>query len=162
MVTHKDYGKLIKKQVQGKDGKMHTVYVDPRKGVEVPREAALKQRREQLSQARGPEREQDRAKQKEIAGRFRQFEQALEEQKRRGLQKMPPIKGAIMRIYAKGKANVGGMIAQVQEVVGNVARVMLPSGTVSEVPFDHLEFAKAQYSPAEELKIRKALEMTDE
>jgi ParB family chromosome partitioning protein len=133
--------------------------VDPNKDVRNPREKALDDRRAQVSSAQGSETEKDRAKAQEVAQRHKEFEAELQNQRREGIvKKLPPPIRAIIRIYAKGKANVGGMLARVEEVLHDSVKVMLPSGSVSVVPLQHIEFAKSGWEgPAEIVRVVKAL-----
>ncbi|EQA55363.1 hypothetical protein LEP1GSC052_0049 [Leptospira kmetyi serovar Malaysia str. Bejo-Iso9] len=50
-----------------------------------------------------------------------------------------------MRVYAKGRANVGGMLAKVREVASDGKSVVceLASGKTYSLPIEHLEFAKS-------------------
>lgn len=159
MVGHKDLGHLQKKVTTDKNGRPVTVWVDPNKDVRNPREKALDDRRAQVGSAQGSETEKDRAKAQEIAQRHKEFEAELQNQRREGIvKKLPPPIRAIIRIYAKGKANVGGMLARVEEVLHDSVKVMLPSGSISVVPLQHIEFAKSGWEgPAEIVRVVKGL-----
>ncbi|TGM05962.1 hypothetical protein EHQ76_06765 [Leptospira barantonii] len=86
-------------------------------------------------------------KEKEITDRHLQFESLAKEQRRTyGSGPKLPKPGLIMRVFAKGKANVGGMLAKIKEVASDGKSVVceLTSGGTHTFPIEHLEFAKAR------------------
>lgn len=84
---------------------------------------------------------------KEMTARHKQFEEEAKVQRKTyGAGPKLPRPGMIMRVYARGKANVGGMLAKVREVASDGKSVIceMTSGKTYSLPIDHLEFAKSQ------------------
>jgi uncharacterized protein YciI len=90
--------------------------------------------------------EEDKKKIEEITKRHKEFENKAKEQRRIfGSGPQLPKPGIIMRVYAKGKVNVGGMLAEVQRIAedGKSVFAMLTSGKTYEFPLEQLHFAKS-------------------
>ncbi|TGM99692.1 hypothetical protein [Leptospira yasudae] len=82
----------------------------------------------------------------EMTVRHKTFETEIREQRKTyGSGPKIPKAGMIMRVYAKGKVNVGGMLAKVKEVASDGKSVVceLTSGKTYSLPIEHLEFAKS-------------------
>ncbi|PJZ87614.1 hypothetical protein CH368_15965 [Leptospira levettii] len=156
----KDYGKLVKKKVQGKDGKTHTVYVNPDKDKqkdgrtprekEVDKRKAWKQKQESLKSRPQDPKELIEKQMEETRKRHLEFERMAAEQRRSGYGRGPavPKPNTVMRVYAKGKANVGGMLAKVEQVLndGREVMVQLASGKYYTMPVEQLQFAKSKFA----------------
>lgn len=82
----------------------------------------------------------------EMTVRHKSFETEIREQRKTyGSGPKLPKAGMIMRVYVKGRANVGGMLAKVREVASDGKSVVceLTSGKTYSLPIEHLEFAKS-------------------
>jgi hypothetical protein len=157
----KDYSKLQKKQVTGKDGKKHTVYVDPNKDAKSEKTKKEKEAEERKKwkedqkkhDSRRPNLEaEEKKKIEEAKARHIAFEELAKDQRRNGYGTRPPTDpkpGVVMRVYAKGKANVGGMLAKVHKVLddGKTLMVELSNGHFHQFPIDYLQVAKAEPIP---------------
>lgn len=146
MQGRKDISKLERREVQGRDGRRHVVYVDPTKDGRTPIERKRDDRRDTKARqdraGYASETAEDREKRKQTVERHLQFEKALKEQRRSG--KNDFAAGRVVRVYAQGRVNVGGMLARIESTDGKTAKVMLPSGSVQEVQIQHLQIAKAR------------------
>ncbi|TGJ99914.1 hypothetical protein EHO57_13975 [Leptospira langatensis] len=116
--------------------------------VETPRERKVLQAKEQRNRiqhttARDPKVEKQI---QEMTDRHKQFEEEARKQRRTyGSGPQVPKPGMIMRVYAKGKVNVGGMLAKIKEIAedGKTAICELTSGKTYPMPLDQLQFAKS-------------------
>lgn len=162
----KNYSKLQKKTVVGKDGKKHTVYYDPNKGQtkdgRTPKEKEIAKRKEfKAKQDSIKERPKDdpevlKKQIEETKARHKEFEELAKKQRKMGWGSGPviPKPNTVMRVYAQGKANVGGMLAKVEQVLNNGQDVMvqLASGKYFTMPIGNLQFAKSEFAKG---KIKK-------
>ncbi|WP_442915952.1 hypothetical protein [Leptospira sp. GIMC2001] len=90
--------------------------------------------------------EEDKKKIEEITKRHKEFENKAKDQRRQfGSGPQLPKPGLVMRVYAKRKVNVGGMLAEVQRIAedGKSVIAMLTSGKTYEFPLEQLHFAKS-------------------
>lgn len=146
MQGRKDISKLERREVQGRDGRRHVVYVDPNKDGRTPVERKRDDRRDTKARqdraGYAAETAEDRQKRKQTVERHLEFEKTLKEQRRSG--KNDFAAGRVVRVYAQGRVNVGGMLARIESTDGKTAKVMLPSGSVQEVQIQHLQIAKAR------------------
>ncbi|PJZ51540.1 hypothetical protein CH380_19855 [Leptospira adleri] len=143
---------LVKKKVlvHGKGGD-YMAFRNTKTGNDVltPREKKVEFAKHQRSriQHTSVHSEKEQALIKEMTARHKAFEtEAREQRKTYGAGPKLPKPGMIMRVYAKGKANVGGMLAKVKQVAedGKTVICELTSGKTYSLPIDHLEFAKSQ------------------
>ncbi len=91
------------------------------------------------------QKEKIEAKQREI--RHQKFEEEVREQRKTyGSGPQIPKPGLIMRIYAKNKVNVGGMLAKVKEVTkdGKTVLCEFASGKTYSIPIEQLQIAKSK------------------
>jgi hypothetical protein len=148
----RNYGKLVKKQVTGKDGKTHTVWVDPNKGKHSEKDSKVQQKTQNKKAIKDTNEKQpihsekEIAKIKEITQRHTEFETQLKDQRKAyGDGPAMPKVGAIMRVYAKGKANIGGMLGKIKNIAkdGKSAIVQLTSGGFYSFPMTDLQIAKS-------------------
>jgi len=138
---------LIKKVITDKNGRRQTKWVRPDEPT-TPKEKQQAEAKAQRKQFRdlpkhSPE---DQKKVEEILQRHKDFEDKAKEQRRvYGPGPMLPKPGLIMRVYAKGKVNVGGMLAEIKQVAndGKTVIAQLTSGKTYSFPLDQLQFAKS-------------------
>lgn len=138
---------LIKKVITDKNGRRQTKWVRPEEP-DTPKEKKQAEAKAQRKQFRdlpkhSPE---DQKKVEEILQRHKDFEVKAKEQRRvYGPGPMLPKPGLIMRVYAKGKVNVGGMLAEIKQVAndGKTVIAQLTSGKTYSFPLDQLQFAKS-------------------
>lgn len=137
---------LVKKQIIDSRGRNQTKWVRPNE-VQTPIERKrdeAKNQRKKVSHLNHSE--EDKKKIEEITKRHKEFENKAKEQRRVfGSGPQLPKPGIIMRVYAQGKVNVGGMLAEVQRIAedGKSVFAMLTSGKTYEFPLEQLHFAKS-------------------
>lgn len=137
---------LVKKQIIDSRGRRQAKWVRPNEvqtPIEKKREEAKTQRKK-ISHLNHSE--EDKKKIEEITKRHKEFENKAKEQRRVfGSGPQLPKPGIIMRVYAQGKVNVGGMLAEVQRIAedGKSVFAMLTSGKTYEFPLEQLHFAKS-------------------
>ncbi|ULH30881.1 hypothetical protein FH586_22405 (plasmid) [Leptospira weilii] len=143
---------LVKKKVlvHGKGGD-YMAYRNTKTGSDVltPREKKVEVAKNQRNriQHSSLHNEKEKVLIQEMTERHKAFEtEAREQRKTYGAGPKLPRPGMIMRVYAKGRANVGGMLAKVKQVAedGKTVICELTSGKTYSLPIDHLEFAKSQ------------------
>lgn len=118
--------------------------------VRVPREKKIDQAKHDRNkinyQKEISEKEKIEIKQREI--RHKKFEEEVREQRKSsyGSGSQIPKPGLIMRVYAKNKVNVGGMLAKVKEVAkdGKTVLCELASGKSYTIPIEQLQIAKSK------------------
>jgi len=143
---------LVKKQIIDKTGRKQTKWVKPEDSgntpIEKKRETA-KQERKKITHLQHSE--EDKKKIEEMTKRHKEFEEKAKQQRRDfGTGPKLPSPGMVMRVYAKGKVNIGGMLAQIEKIAedGKTVIARLTSGAVHEFQLDHLEFAKSDLPQA--------------
>ncbi|MCG6170217.1 hypothetical protein [Leptospira sanjuanensis] len=143
---------LVKKKVtvHGKSGD-YQAYRNTKAGEDIrtPREKKIEEAKKARNRVSYSKEKSDAEvkREKEIAERHLKFESEIKEQRRTfGAGPKLPKPGMIMRVYAKGRANVGGMLAKIKEVAADGKSVVceLTSGMTHTLPIEHLEFAKSQ------------------
>ncbi|EMO54776.1 hypothetical protein [Leptospira noguchii] len=143
---------LVKKKVvvHGKSGD-YMAYRNTRtnEDIRTPREKKIDQAKHDRNkityQKEISEKEKIEVKQREI--RHKKFEEEVREQRKSyGNGPQLPKPGLIMRVYAKNKVNVGGMLAKVKEVAkdGKTVICELASGKTYSVPIEQLQIAKSK------------------
>ncbi len=139
---------LVQKKIIDKTGRKQTKWVRPGEvstPIEKKREEAKQQRRRQVSLPNHSD--EDKAKIETMISKHKEFENRAREQRRvYGSGPMLPKPGLIMRVYATGKVNVGGMLAEIKKVAedGKTIFAELTSGKVYSFPIDQLQFAKSK------------------
>ncbi|EMO66441.1 hypothetical protein LEP1GSC132_2473 [Leptospira kirschneri str. 200803703] len=143
---------LVKKKVvvHGKSGDyMAFRNTKTNEDIRIPREKKIDQAKHDRNkinyQKEISEKEKIEIKQREI--RHKNFEEEIKEQRRLyGSGPKIPKPGLIMRVYAKNKVNVGGMLAKVKEVAkdGKTVLCELTSGKTYTIPIEHLQIAKSK------------------
>jgi len=137
---------LVRKQIFDKNGKKQTKWVKPGEAgtpIEKKREQA-KQERKRITHLQHSKEDQEKIE--EMTKRHKEYEDKAKEQRREfGSGPKIPKPGMVMRVYAKGKVNIGGMLAQIEKIAedGKTVIARLTSGAVHEFSLDHLEFAKS-------------------
>ncbi|EMJ64536.1 hypothetical protein [Leptospira sp. P2653] len=142
---------LVKKKVtvHGKNGDYQAFRnTKANEDVRTPREKKIDHARSERNRInyKNEKSEKEIQREKEISKRHLEFESLSKEQRRTyGTGPKLPKPGMIMRVYAKGRANVGGMLAKIKEVAHDGKSVVceLTSGVTHTLPLEHLEFAKS-------------------
>ncbi|TGM04870.1 hypothetical protein EHQ76_07450 [Leptospira barantonii] len=142
---------LVKRKVtvHGKNGDYQAFRnTKANEDVRTPREKKIDQARHDRNKVsyRFEKSKEELQKEKEISERHLKFESEAKEQRRAyGSGPKLPKPGMIMRVYAKGRANVGGMLAKIKEVASDGKSVVceLTSGMTHTLPIEHVEFAKS-------------------
>ncbi|MDO6383296.1 ATP synthase subunit B family protein [Leptospira santarosai] len=143
---------LVKKKVtvHGKNGDYQAFRnTKANEEISTPREKKIDQARQDRNRIsyRKEKSKEEIQKEKEISKRHLEFESLSREQRRTyGSGPKLPRPGMVMRVYAKGRANVGGMLAKIKEVAGDGKSVVceLTSGMTHTLPIEYLEFAKSK------------------
>ncbi len=143
---------LVKKKVtvHGKNGDYQAFRnTKANEDIHTPREKKIDQARQDRNRIsyRKEKSQEEIQKEKEISKRHLEFESLSREQRRTyGSGPKLPRPGMVMRVYAKGRANVGGMLAKIKEVAKDGKSVVceLTSGMTHTLPIEYLEFAKSK------------------
>ncbi|AGS80467.1 hypothetical protein [Leptospira alstonii] len=148
----KNSNSLVKKKVlvHGKAGD-YMAFRNTKTGSDTltPREKKVEQARHERNKISYSKNlsEKEKTLIEEMTQRHLQFEsEAKEQRKTYGSGPKIPKPGMIMRVYAKGKVNVGGMLAKVKEIAhdGKTVVCELTSGKIYSLSLEHLEFAKSK------------------
>ncbi|TGK41215.1 hypothetical protein [Leptospira andrefontaineae] len=142
---------LIAKKIPDSLGRNITHWVKPGQDIHSPREKKIQQAKQERNRIQHNVKKDPKveAQIKEMTDRHLQFEKEAREQRRSyGSSPKFPKPGMIMRVYATGKVNVGGMLARVKEIAADGKTIIceFTSGKFYSLPIDHLEFAKSEIS----------------
>ncbi|AGS80863.1 hypothetical protein [Leptospira inadai] len=140
---------LIPKKIQDSRGRNITHWIKPGDNSLTPRERKVQDAKHARNSIEHTNQRSEKEKKliKEMAERHMAFEEEAKNQRKTyGSGPQLPVVGRIMRVYAKGKVNVGGMLCKIKEIAsdGKTAICELTSGKTYEFPLDHLQIAKTK------------------
>ncbi|TGM87885.1 hypothetical protein [Leptospira licerasiae] len=140
---------LIAKKIPDSLGRNITHWVKPGQDIHTPREKKIQEAKQERNRIQHNVKKDPTIETqiKEMTDRHLQFEKEAREQRRSyGFGPKIPKPGMIMRVYAKGKVNVGGMLAKVKEIASDGKTIVceFTSGKSYSLPLEHLEFAKSE------------------